>query len=75
MMTDREIAAGVKCECADHHCPAHRPHANCNEQATDILYRVDMADEAGTAMCDACSDDAFASGLFTTHEDEDEEEN
>lgn len=63
---------GIKCECADSHCKEHANLSRCHNDATFILYRVDMADEAGTAMCDECSDDAFSSGLFTTHDDEDE---
>jgi len=39
-----------------------------------ILFRVDMEDETGTAMCEECADDALDSGVFTTYEDVDEEE-
>jgi hypothetical protein len=68
---DRELA-GVKCECAEPQCVAHRLHSSCNQPATDFLFRVDMTDETGTAMCEACATDAFESGLFTAHEDEDD---
>jgi len=43
--------------------------------ATTILYRVDMEDVTGTAFCEACADDAFASGLFTDSTDESEADN
>jgi len=71
MTLSTTIAKQVRCECSDDRCPAHKGSGRCNHQATDILYRVDMQDETGTAMCDACSDDAFSSGLFTTETDED----
>ena len=73
MTLSRTIAKGVRCECCDSRCPEHKGSDKCSHQATDILYRVDMQDETGTAMCDACSDDAFASGLFTTEIDDDDD--
>jgi len=54
-----------KCECADHGCPAHKGRSGCKRYANIILYRVDMQDELGTAMCEACADDAMLTGLFT----------
>jgi len=59
---------GIPCECTDPGCSAHRG-ADCPVIADcTVLYRVDMADESGTAMCDKCADDAFSTGLFTTHD-------
>lgn len=70
MTLSRTIAKQSPCECTDCGCKHHSGHAMCNDRATDILYRVDMKDETGTAMCDACADDAFSSGLFTTEEED-----
>lgn len=58
----------VFCECADAGCPAHRG-AGCAAtpwpEDRTRLYRIDMEDTTGTLMCSPCSDDAFASGVFT----------
>ncbi len=62
------VPGDSRCECADSGCAAHKDHTRCNELATTILYRVDMEDNTGTAMCDACTEDAFDSGLFTTND-------
>jgi len=69
------VPGDSRCECADSGCRAHKDHSRCHELATTILYRVDMDDTTGTAMCDACTEDAFDSGLFTDsiNDDEDEE--
>lgn len=72
MTFSRQIAEQVTCECSDPGCPAHKGVSHCATQATDLLYRVDMQDETGTAMCDKCADDAFSSGLFTTEDGLDE---
>lgn len=53
-----------RCECADSACPVHRGKHCSKVEATVVLYRVDMADESGTAFCSACADDAGASGLY-----------
>lgn len=60
------------CECSDPRCPAHAG-ASCEQVATATLYRVDMTDETGTAMCSGCADDAMGSGLFTTDPDDEDE--
>ncbi len=52
------------CECADIGCPVHHGVNACDGEATGRLYRIDMLDESGTPMCEACADDAFSSGLF-----------
>lgn len=65
------INSGVTCECTDPGCRGHRNVSHCRERAEAILYRTDMYDESGTAMCDLCADDAFSSGIFTTHEEDD----
>lgn len=72
-MTYAAILGDCKCECSDAGCKGHKGTSDCRAVALQILYRVDMQDEAGTAFCDACADDAFSSGLFTTIEDEEEE--
>lgn len=51
-----------QCECADPGCP--ECHSHCERSATLVLYRVDMVDKAGTAMCEPCGTDAIDSGLF-----------
>ena len=51
-----------RCQCCDKGCPCC--HGSCSNAGTHTLYRMDMADETGTLMCDGCGDDAFASGLF-----------
>lgn len=61
------------CECSDPGCSANHGNKACNGLATSILYRVDMEDVTGTAMCESCASDAFESGLFTDSTDEDEE--
>ena len=52
------------CECSDPGCPAHLGLSSCAREGADILYRIDMEDETGTAMCEACAADAFESGVF-----------
>ena len=61
----------ITCECSDPGCKGHKGQSECTGESNQILYRVDMQDETGTAMCDVCADDAFASGLFTTKDDDD----
>lgn len=51
------------CECTDPGCPECA--GNCDHKATSTLYRIDMEDESGAAMCDQCSADAMSSGVFT----------
>lgn len=58
-----------KCECTDAGCPEHKGVSDCRTTATMILYRVDMIDVTGTAMCDNCAEDAMSTGLFTTETD------
>lgn len=58
-----------RCECSDHACPVHRGKSSCSNQATTILYRVDMEDRTGSAFCEQCATDAFESGLFTDERD------
>ena len=63
----------VRCECSDPQCPECQ--GKCEHWSTEILYRIDMEDETGTAFCDQCSADAMSSGVFTdTLPDEDEDE-
>lgn len=72
-MTYAAILGDCKCECSDPGCKHHKGASDCRDKALQILYRIDMQDETGTAFCDNCADDAFSSGLFTTHDDEIEE--
>lgn len=67
------MATTMRCECSDSGCPAHKGAATCKVEAPAmaVLYRVDMEDQTGTVMCDACTDDAMESGLFTTADDDD----
>lgn len=58
-----------KCECCDKGCAAHIGNNECCTTATTILYRVDMEDMNGTAMCDDCANDATMSGLFIENDD------
>ena len=59
------IKDNVACECNDPGCNGHLRASVCRENATEILYRVDMEDASGTAMCNLCAIDAFESGVFT----------
>lgn len=66
---DREHPFG-RCECADLECPANDCHDKLHDGhlhawATTVVFRIDMDDETGTAMCEACAADALDSGLFT----------
>jgi len=62
-MTDK---LGI-CEDGDLACP--HCHGHCTKTAIVTLYRIDMEDLAGTAMCADRFGDAMESGLFDTHED------
>lgn len=52
---------GAICECSDPGCECSYP---CENEATVVLFRVDMYDETGTEFCSVCADDAMASGCF-----------
>lgn len=54
----------MKCECTDPGCKAHKSGSKCDKRARLNLRRIDMEDRTGTCFCEACADDAFASGLF-----------
>ena len=58
------------CECSDPGCSTHKGKESCQQYGYTILYRVDMQDETGTMMCIDCADDAFSSGVFTTRDEE-----
>ena len=57
------VIASVKrpCECTDPGCSCK---GACVFPSKRTLRRVDMADEAGTRVCEECAADAFESGLF-----------
>lgn len=60
-----------RCECADGGCKVHAG-ASCRVKVAGNytgVRRVDMDDE-GQIFCHACAEDALASGLFTTEEEE-----
>lgn len=59
----------LKCECFDSGCKSHVGVKGCTKMACDILYRIDMDDRTGTAMCSECAEDAMESGLFETNDD------
>lgn len=63
------IPGDSKCECADKGCPAHQGSSDCRNVANTILYRIDMDDQTGTALCDDCANDATMSGLFVEGDD------
>jgi hypothetical protein len=53
------------CECSDPGCSVNHGSKECGQNAEDILYRVDMEDRSGTAMCEDCASDAFEAGVFS----------
>ena len=55
-----------RCECADPGCLGHVKVSKCTYGAWSTVYRIDMADETGTRMCETCAGDALESGVFTT---------
>lgn len=62
------------CECVDSACPAHRGIARCIKPANATLIRSDMAGNPIVRMCDACVEDALASGVFSVDEDSEDED-
>src|ERR1700728_2836358 len=71
--TYSSVIGDCKCECADSLCAHHIGKSDCRDVASQYLYRVDMQDVTGTAMCDACAEDAMESGLFTDSTDDEDE--
>ena len=59
-------ARRTKCECADPGCPVHRGVSHCEKKSAGKVYRSDMEDRTGTAMCRGCMEDALDSGVFYT---------
>ena len=53
------------CECCDKGCPEHEGVSSCCNPANRILFRIDMEDLTGTAMCEDCAYDAMDSSFFT----------
>jgi hypothetical protein len=70
--TGRETPNGM-CECADAGCPGHKGKNRCHYPVAHVMFRVDMEDKTGTAMCEGCATDAFESGLFESDENWSEE--
>ena len=60
------------CECSDQACPCC--DGDCSNVATTTIYRIDMDDESGTPTCDGCAEDAMKSGLFTTRDEDKDDE-
>lgn len=60
----------TSCECADRGCAAHIGLSDCDGPHEYTLFRVDMEDKTGTAMCEWCMEDAMESGLFTVKAEE-----
>ena len=54
------------CECSDPGCPVHKGSSHCPNKSTGKVYRSDMEDRSGTAMCRGCASDALDSGVFYT---------
>ena len=71
---ENKLAAAIfsTCECADSNCPVHAGSNRCLNKAESILYRIDMKDETGTAMCQGCGNDAMESGIFTDSIEDDD---
>lgn len=62
------------CECSDPGCPEHKGKSRCSYTGeVMLLYRIDMEDKTGSAMCEKCASDAFESGVFTDSIDDEEE--
>lgn len=57
------------CQCADSGCPVHTGVPHCAHASLTTVYRVDMDDKTGTAMCEECANDAMASGVFDTDDE------
>lgn len=55
----------MKCECKDPNCTCK---GICAMPAETTLYRIDMADETGSQMCDGCAEDAINSGVFRSED-------
>lgn len=49
------------CDCTDPGCPSC--HGRCSQDSVVTVYRVDMDDSVGTAMCLDCARDGVESGL------------
>jgi hypothetical protein len=64
---ENDLAKRSLCECVDPLCPVCK--GTCTNRADCVLFRVDMEDEAGTAFCYYCAEDAFSSGVFTSEEE------
>ena len=65
MTSYANIIGDSTCECADPGCPAHKGVSDCAAKTACVLFRVDMDDETGTAMCEACAEDALKYDVFT----------
>ena len=65
MSRPNEKPPGV-CECWDTGCPCA---GYCSRKATTVLARTDYC-LAVIPMCERCAEDAMASGLFVTEEEE-----
>lgn len=63
-----------KCECSDRNCPEHAARAACVNAAETTLYRIDTQNASGTAFCEACAEDAIASGVFSSDAPSDEDD-
>jgi hypothetical protein len=63
----QDLPEELPCRCTDPQCSFCQGH--CGEEATGILYRIDMEDATGTPMCDDCAEDAMSSGVFATDEE------
>jgi len=76
--TYANVPGDSRCECTDAECPVHpHPHnedTRCPRKATCVLFRTDMDDYTGVALCDPCAEDALDSDLFAWADDFEDED-
>lgn len=52
-----------QCECVDPGCP--KCGGQCEDKGTQLLTRIDFADEPQLYACFGCADDMLESGVFS----------
>lgn len=62
-----QACQSTKCGCCDAGCPIGH-EGDCRSTATTWLIRVDNMAGEPLPFCDACADDAYASGVFADAE-------
>lgn len=61
----RKTHSAKVCQDSDPGCPHHKG-ANCVNKATMTVYRIDMEDWTGIAVCHWCAEDMLNAGTFST---------